>query len=186
MRSSMGWMKSGSTRWDGHPSSLLIVPRHDALAEGLCVQVMKNPSLGLSSIEIATFPADGHEGGNLISCLCRRGNSSECRPVTTPLWSLILLPPLTLSLERLSGVLYTEGCNSGVGLCYGQRSVCRLKPCVVGLGGCLPLSDVLQTLVSSGPSSFLLVNFWVVIYLLGCLLCCRAGKGVVMNACGRV
>ena len=68
-----------------------------------------------------------------------------------------------------------------MGLCYGQRSVCRLKPCVVGLGGCLPLSDVLQTLVSSGPSSFLLVNFWVVIYLLGCLLCCRAGKGVVMN-----
>ena len=131
MRSSMGWMKSGSTRWDGHPSSLSIVPRHDALAEGLCVQVMKNPSLGLSSIEIATFHADGHEGGNLISCLCRRGNSSECRPVTTPLWSLILLPPLTLSLERLSGVLYTEGCNSGGGfvlwaaVCLSFEALCR-------------------------------------------------------------
>jgi len=86
-------------------------------------------------------------------------SSVECWPVTTPLWSLILLPSLTFSLERLLGVLYMEGCNSGVGLCYWQQSICRLKPFTARLGGCLPLNDVLQTLVSSWPLSFLLVNF---------------------------
>ena len=100
-------------------------------------------------------------------------SSIDCWPVTTPIWSLILWPPLTFSLERLLGVLYTEGCNSGVGLCYWQQSICCLKPCATGLGGCLPLSDVLQTLVSSWPLSFLLVNFrlWFI-----CLVVCYVVK----------
>lgn len=32
---------------------------------------------------------------------------------------------------------------------------------------------------------FSIGQFWVVIlYLLGCLLCCKAGKGIALNVCG--
>ena len=58
-----GWVKRGSSRWVQHPSPSRTC-LDSALAEGLGVQVMKNPSLGLSSIGIAIFPASSG------LCLC--------------------------------------------------------------------------------------------------------------------